>query len=136
MRFHLLGAAAIFLAAAAMVAASDAKAQEPRYDPATKIDVKATVTDVREVPATDMLPGLHLTVKCDAGTFDVYVGPSDFIKAFGGEFAKEDEVHVIGSRVKGENIDIILAREIDKGEVNLILRDEDGSPYWTYWKKT
>ena len=75
-------------------AARDAKTEsEPVYDPATVVDVKVTVTGIREAPMTDPLDGLHLTVKTDTDafkteTFDIYVGPTDFVKIFEITFAK------------------------------------------------
>ena len=63
-------------------------AEEPRYDAATVIDVDATVMDVREVPRNNPLGGVHLTVKIESETIDVYLGPADYLKEFEITFAK------------------------------------------------
>ncbi len=81
-------------------AAKDAKTSlEPVYDPATVVDVKVTVIGIREAPMTEPLNGLHLTVKTDTEAFDIYVGPTDFVKIFEITFAKGDKIQVVGSKV-------------------------------------
>ena len=134
MRTALLSTAGILFVAGVVLAADGAKV-EPRYDPAASIEVKATINEVREVPDGDVMAGLHLIVKTETETFDVYVGPTDFVKEFGGNYAKDDKVQVTGCRVKQETGDIILAREVKEGELALVVRDKDGTPNWKYWKK-
>ena len=122
-------------------AAKDAKTDpEVRYDVGTVVDVKATVTDIREVPKTDPMDGLYLTVKMETGTLkietcDVYVGPVDFVKVFDITFVKGDKINVIGSKVKLNGVDLILAREVSRQETTLILRDHNGGPFWKHWVK-
>lgn len=122
-------------------AAKDPKTDpEVRYDMGTVVDVKVTVTDIREVPKTEPLDGLYLTVKMEPGTlkietFDVYVGPSDFVKIFDITFVKGDKISVIGSKVKSNGVDLILAREVSRHETTLILRDHNGGPFWKHWVK-
>ncbi len=108
-------------------------AAEPRYDTATVIDVPATVEEVREVKTAPM-KGQHLTVKTEKETLDVYLGPAEFVKIFEVNFAKGDQIRVIGSRVKVDGADVVLAREVRKGEVSLLLREANGEPNWKYWK--
>jgi hypothetical protein len=115
-------------------AAKDVKVDSVvRYDTATVVDFKATVTGIREVPKTDPLDGLYLTVKTDtlkSETFDVYVGPTDFVKAFEITFAKGDKIQVIGSKVKIDGVDILLAREVSRQQTTVILRGKNGDPFW------
>lgn len=112
---------------------------EIRYDTATVVDVKATVTAVRVVPKTDPLDGLYLTVKTEISgafkidTFEVYVGPADFVKAFEINFAKADKIQVIGSKVNLDGLDIVLAREVSRGQTTIMLRAKSGEPFWKHW---
>ena len=109
---------------------------EVRYDVATVTDVKATVVSIREVSKTEPLDGLYLTVKSDKNeTFDVYVGPSEFVKTFGVTFAKGDEIEVIGSKLKVDGTTLILAREVTRKDTTLILRDKNGEPFWVHWTR-
>ena len=106
-------------------------AEEPRYDAATVIDVDATVMDVREVPRNNPLGGVHLTVKIESETIDVYLGPADYLKEFEITFAKGDKIELIGSKVKFDGARIVLARQVRREETTLYLRDAKGKPHWT-----
>lgn len=114
--FALCGLAA--LAAAAPVPAGD----EP-------VDVTATVIGVREAPAGSTLPGIHLEVKINGRTSDVYLAPADFLAEFGMTFQAGDDVHIVGLRTKAGGIDVVLAHEISVGASErrtLYLRDDHG----------
>jgi hypothetical protein len=45
-------------------------------------------------------------------------------------FAKGDEIGITGSKIKLEDANIILAREIVKGTDTLMFRDDKGKPIW------
>jgi len=133
------------LGAASVSATDKAKDVKPdsevRYNTATVVDTTATVTAIREVPKTDPLDGLCLTVKTEISgvfkieTFDVYVGPADFVKAFEITFAKGDKIQVIGSKVNVDGVEIVLAREISRQQITTILRDKSGEPFWKHWNR-
>ena len=105
--------------------------EDPRYDVAKVIDVDATVMDLREVPRNNPLSGLHLTVKIESDTMDVFLGPVDFLKSFEITFAKGDKLEIIGSKVKFGGAHIVLARQVRRDETTLYLRDAKGKPHWT-----
>lgn len=118
--------------------AASVKEPEVRYDAATVVDVKATVVSIREVAKTEPLDGVYLTVKTEAAkseSLEIYVGPVDFVKTFGIAFAKGDQIQVIGSRVKVDGADLVLAREVTRKETTLILRDKNGEPFWNHWTR-
>jgi hypothetical protein len=50
-------------------------------------------------------------------------------------FSKGDEIAVTGSKVKQDGADLVLAREVVKGNVTLVLRDDKGNPVWTWQRK-
>jgi hypothetical protein len=70
----------------------------------------------REVPVGNRLAGSHIQAKRKSKNFDVCVGPADFVKKLGVTFANGDEIHVIGSKVAVDDLDVILVREITKGK--------------------
>jgi hypothetical protein len=113
------------------VAKAPAPDQEPRYDPATLVDIYGNIQDIRDTGKSGPLPGIHLVIKTDSGTFDLYLGPSNFVMAFEELFQKGSRIEVIGSRVKSAGVDNILAREIRRSELTLYLRDKEGRPFWT-----
>lgn len=103
---------------------------EPRYDPATVINITGTVMSVREEPSSQPLSGLHLIVKTDVGEIDTYLGPADFLKQFEISFSPGNIVQIIGSRVPFGGGRVMLAREARKGGTYLYLRDSSGRPNW------
>jgi len=109
------------------------KTNEPAYNLATVVDVDGIVTAVRQAPAGSPLEGTHLTVKTKGGLIDVYLGPSDFLRMLRTNFPVGGEVEVQGSKVKFENSDVILTREIAVGQAVIDLRDVTGAPDWTNW---
>ena len=110
-------------------------AKEPKqpdicYDPTSVVTFTATVTGVKMIPAPDQLEGLHLQT---VGQSDIYVAPAAFLRMLKTDFARGDEVQVIGSKVKVGNNDVILVREITNAHTTLILRDSSGEPVWKDW---
>jgi hypothetical protein len=65
-------------------------------------------------------------------TVDVYVGPSDFVKRFDVVFTQGDAIEVVGSKVKFDGAAVVLAREVRRGSITLVLRDNRGMPFWNY----
>jgi hypothetical protein len=121
-------------------AGSPPREQEPVYNTATAIDFFATVTEAREVPAGNPLAGLHILVKAKGDILDVYVAPTAFAVKYGMVFAKGNDVHVIGSKVKFGETDVVLARQITTLKLNpktgrygedtaFYMRNDEG-PFW------
>jgi hypothetical protein len=109
---------------------------EPQYNPASVVDVEATVLEVREIPQSKTSwNGIFLTVKTERETIEVYLGPSDFLKDFEIVFSRGDRLQVIGSRVRSGEGYIILAREVRRQERTLYLRSRTGEPNWPPRKK-
>lgn len=103
---------------------------EPRYDPATTVELEAVITDVRETPRGGAMHGLHLIVDTGKESIDVYLGPAEFMKQFDFNFSKGDRIHVTGSKVKAASGTVVLAREVRRNSQTVYLRDSTGSPYW------
>jgi len=96
------------------------------------VDATATVIRVREAPPGSALPGIHLEAKINGRTSDVYLAPAGFLEEFGMTFRAGDDVHIVGSRTRVGETDVVLAREIAVGASDrrtLYLRDDHG-PFW------
>ncbi|HEV2200804.1 MAG TPA: hypothetical protein VGR73_13370 [Bryobacteraceae bacterium] len=136
---HILSVSTLALAVTGAPAfannSSGATASDPVYNTATVMNVQGTVASVQRVPAGNPLAGLHLTVNSEAGAFDVYVGPSDFLRFLRVRFRAGDRVEIIGSKVELENADVILTREVNEGRAQLTLRDANGVAAWESWAK-
>jgi len=44
-----------------------------------------------------------------------------------------DRIDLIGSEVKFKGANLVLGREVTKGAVTMILREETGTPMWLDW---
>jgi hypothetical protein len=102
------------------------------YNTATEITFSGTVEEVQHMPAPGRGPGgLHLIVRSDAGAYDVHLGPMAYITSKNFAFAKDDAITVTGSRVTMDGKDVVIAREVKKGDRVLTLRDANGFPLWS-----
>ena len=104
----------------------------PKYDLNTETKMKGTVDELRLPPKGSEKEVAHLMVKIGADTADVYLCPKPFLDDMGISFTKGDEVGLTGSKVKQGEADLVLAREVIKGNDTLVLRDEKGNPIWNW----
>jgi hypothetical protein len=92
--------------------------------------MKATVEEVKLPPKGSEKEVAYLLVKIEADSVDVYLCPKSFFDDMGMSFSKGDEVALTGSKVKHGEADLVLAREVVKGNDTFVLRDEKGNPVW------
>jgi hypothetical protein len=124
--------------------------QMPMYDVNTEVTLKGTVEAVKTVSGMmggglmarggrmgmeGMMQGTHLILKTDSETIEVHLGPSAFLKEQKIEIAKDDVVEIVGSRVKIDESDALLAREVRKADASWTLRDADGRPQWMMMRR-
>ena len=101
-----------------------------KYDPATEAKFKGVVEELKFVPPSGGKPVAYLVIKSGADTLQVFLCPKTFLDQMGTTFKPQDKVEVTGSKVKQDGEDLILAREVDKGDDMLTLRFKDGKPAW------
>jgi hypothetical protein len=126
---------AVFLVSLCLTPAFGQKAPEtipPKYDPHTETKMKVNVDDVKLPPKGSEKEVVHLLVKNGPDTMDVYLCPRSFLDDMGVSFNKGDDIALTGSKVKQNGADLILAREVVKGDVTLVLRDDRGNPVWNW----
>lgn len=104
----------------------------PKYDIHSETKLKATVQELKMPPKGSKKEVTHMLVKNGADTIDIYLCPQSFLADMGISFTKGDEIALTGSKVKQGEAELILAREIVKGTDTLVLRDEKGSPIWSW----
>ena len=116
----------------------------PMYDTSTVMTVKGTVEEVQQnaMQSGQMGQmnrmnhmGTHLILKGDNATYTVLVGPSSYVKDQGFAFSKGDQIEVTGAKVKYNDTEALIAREIKKGDKVLTLRNEKGIPEWSMGRK-
>jgi hypothetical protein len=116
----------------------------PTYDTKSEATFTGTVTDVRTGGRGRLgwllsvhTMGLHkgvqekqLLLRTDTETVHVHLGPTAFLKARKVEIEKGDTLEVIGSLVTIGESQVVLARDIRKGDNAWALRDATGQPLW------
>ena len=106
------------------------------YDPKTEVTMSGTVDRVTQVSGHRGWQGTHLFVKTDTGTIEVHLGPADYIASQQFSFAAGDAVEVTGSKVKMQDTDALIAREINKEGKTLVLRNAQGIPNWSQGRRS
>ena len=107
----------------------------PKYDSHTETKTKGVVDEVKEFPLANKREITELMVKSGNDTFRVFLCPKSFQDEMGVSFSKGDEISLTGSKVKLEDADVILGKEVVKGNDTLLLRDDKGNPVWTWHSK-
>ena len=102
-----------------------------QYDTATEVTLTGTITKVETHTGRMGWNGTHLVVSFAGEALTVHVGPSSYLAQQGFSFATGDQIEVTGSRIKFEGSDVLIAREIKKGDKLLTLRNPQGVPAWS-----
>jgi DNA helicase TIP49 (TBP-interacting protein) len=111
----------------------------PMYDTKTETTLKGTVDSVEEVTGEGRMggrmggrsmSGTHIVLKTEKESVQVHLGPSAFLEEKKLKVVKGDMVEVLGSRVTMGTEEVVLAREIRRGEDSWTLRDASGRPLW------
>ncbi len=123
----------LLLICAGMVAAQTGYPSKGRiYDPATETTITGKVAEVLQHAGRGSGgTGTHLMLETGAGKVEVHLGPTSYLAAQNASYAKGDEITVTGSRVKLGGSDVVIAREVKKGDQVLTLRDAQGIPKWS-----
>jgi hypothetical protein len=106
------------------------------YNPETVAIIVGEIVAVEEMtPMRGMSHGVHLVVKVDQEDVSVHLGPAWYIENQDIKIEPMDRVEVKGSRITFEGKPAIIAAEVKKGDEVLTLRDENGFPAWSGWKR-
>lgn len=104
----------------------------PKYDLQTEAKTKGIVEDTKLFTLGSRKDFVELIIKSGDGQVSVYLCPKSFEDEIGVTFSKGEEVAVTGSKVKQEEADVILAREVVRGTDTLMFRDNKGKPVWDW----
>jgi hypothetical protein len=105
-----------------------------RYDPATEVILTGTVEEAKEMDCSECprgTKGTHITLKTSNQSYDVHLGPTSYLADQKFSVAKNDQLEVTGSKVKQGDAEVILARQVKKGDQTITLRDAQGIPAWS-----
>lgn len=127
---------ALFLLLSVSAGLAQKTAQEegglPKYDLHTEMKTKGVVDEIKLLPVGTRKDFTELIIKNGEDKIQIYVCPKPFQDEMGISFSKGDEIAVTGSKVKQEESDVILAREMLKGTDTLLFRDDKGTPVWNW----
>jgi hypothetical protein len=103
------------------------------YDPSTVETVAGEVVSVeRGAGPGPGGGGVHLVLRTGAKTtLSVRLGPASYVDSQAMKVVSGDRIEVKGSRVTIDGRPVIVAAEVRKGEARLLLRHDDGAPYWS-----
>lgn len=111
----------------------------PRFNEATIETVSGWVIAVD--PYTRLERNTRNGVKATVRTYDdeqeveVYLGPATYMDHYGVVINKGDEVEVVGSKVRHDGDDVIIATVLHEDGHRLQLREPDGRPAWRTFKR-
>jgi hypothetical protein len=106
------------------------------YDPKSVETVAGQVVTLDKItPLKTMSAGVHMTLKTDKEQISVHLGPSFYLENQDVKIEPKDKVEVKGSRVTFQGKPAIIAAEVKKGDEVLKLRDENGFPMWSGWRR-
>ena len=106
------------------------------YNPATIETISGEVISVDKItPQKGMSYGVHLSLKSDKETIDVHLGPGWYIENQDFTIEPEDKVEITGSRIMFDGKPAIIAAEVKEGDEIFQLRDKNGFPAWSGWRR-
>jgi hypothetical protein len=106
------------------------------YNPKTVETINGEVVSVDKItPMKGMSYGVHMIVKTNKETISVHLGPEWYIESQDVKIMPKDKVEVKGSRITFGGNPAIIAAEVKKGEQVLKLRNENGFPVWSGWRR-
>jgi hypothetical protein len=126
-----LASAVALIVLLAFVVGSAGTAPAPKYDKSSEVKIKGVIDEVRTAADNTV----HVTLKSDKGSLDVFVAPESFLKEMEITFAKGDAIEVLGSQLTVDGNALLLAREVTRNGDILTMRDDHGKPVWVGWIK-
>ncbi len=105
------------------------------YDTKTVETISGSVISVQQIlPDKNMSSGIHLLLVTENGSVSVHLGPAWYIDNQDTQIRNGDNVLITGSKVTYNGDQVIIAREVTKGDQVLKLREDNGYPLWSGWR--
>jgi len=102
----------------------------PKYDVKAETKISGAVEESKLFEFATRQDFVELIIKSNEGKVVVYVCPKPFQDELGISFSKGDAITITGAKVKQEESEVILAREVVKGQDTILFRDDKGNPVW------
>jgi hypothetical protein len=106
------------------------------YNPQTVETLSGEVVSLDKItPARGMSHGVHLILKTAKESISVHLGPGWYIENQDIQIQPQDKIEVTGSRITFGGKAAIIAASVKKGNEILTLRDANGFPTWSGWRR-
>ncbi len=98
------------------------------YDRANEVAVQGTVVEVRHMTRAGNPYGTYLLLQTESSVLRVHLGSQAWAARKSRRLSPGEPVEVLGAFARYGNSQILLAREVRKGETTLTFRNERGFP--------
>jgi hypothetical protein len=107
------------------------------YNPKTVETITGEVVAIDSMmPMGGMSGGVHLQVRTPKNELiSIHLGPSWYLERQDISLQVKDKIQVKGSKISISDKPALIAAEVKKGAQTLVLRDADGFPVWSGWRK-
>lgn len=106
------------------------------YDPGTEQRLVGEVLRIDKMtPAEGMSDGLYLTLRTRAETIPVHLGPIWYLERQDFSIVEGSRLEVTGSRITFDGNSALVAAKVKKVDKVLYLRENNGFPLWTGWRR-
>lgn len=107
------------------------------YNLNTLDTISGEVMSVEKItPEKGMAYGVHLMVRTHKEAISVHLGPGWYIENQDINIKTRDKIEVKGSRVSFEGKPAIIAAEITTENGTMQLRNKNGIPVWSGWRRS
>jgi len=107
-----------------------------QYNVKTVETISGEVVSVDKMtPIKGMSDGIHLILKTGKETVSIHLGPSWYIENQDIQIQPKDKVEIVGSRITFDGKPAVIAAKVKKGNEILQLRDDNGYPVWSGWRR-
>jgi hypothetical protein len=98
------------------------------YNPANEVIVKGVVAELREFacPVSEGELGSHLMLNTPEGVLVVHLAPGRIMRSQNLTYSAGDQIAVIGSKVRIQGANDLIAREVTRNNEVVVLRDRSG----------
>jgi hypothetical protein len=95
---------------------------------ASETTVKGVVRGVEDFTCavSEHEMGRHLRLETASGMMQIHLAPARVMRSQKFTFSAGDPVQVVGSKIRLQGEDSLIAREITRGNESFFLRDRDG----------
>ena len=101
-----------------------------KYDLQAETKIKGDVEEIKTFALGTRKDFIELIVKSGEDKIEVYVCPKPFQDEMAITLSKGDALTITGAKVKHDEAQVILARELIRGQDTFLVRDNKGNPIW------